>query len=88
MRTAEADVGDGLGNADLPDQRAVEFEAMHAVARRGPQAAGLVDAEPVEDAGVADREYLAARQRPAVDDVEGADVARPVGFVGRPESAM
>jgi hypothetical protein len=57
---------------------------MYAVARRGPQAAGLVDAEAVEEAGLADCEDTAVRQRPAVDDVEDPDVARAVGFVGRP----
>ena len=33
VRTAEADVRDGLGDADLPDQRAVRLEAVHTVPR-------------------------------------------------------
>src|SRR3954453_1584831 len=76
VRTAETDVRDCLRNADLPDQRAVRVQAMHTVVRRGPQAAGLVDAEAVEEAGLADGETNAVPQPPAVDDVEDPDVAR------------
>src|SRR5262249_22673707 len=50
---AEADVRDHLGHEDLPQQVARRGQAVHAVVRAGPDAAGGVDPEPVEPAGVA-----------------------------------
>ena len=76
------------GNADLADQRAVRVQAVHAVAGAGPQAAGLVDAEAVEQAGSQTANTSPPVSVPVVDDVEDADVARAVGVVGAPVSAM
>ena len=55
---------------------------MDAVAGRGPDAAGGVEAEAVEQAGVAGGEDAALLELALVGDVEGADVARTVGVVG------
>lgn len=48
FRAAEADVGDGLGDADLAQKSAVGRVAMHAVAGGGPDPSVPIQPEAVE----------------------------------------
>ena len=75
---AEADVRNRLRHEDFPEPPAIGGNAMHAVARRGPEIAVLVHAHAVRATGRNGMENVAARQAPVGRHVEGADVARIV----------
>ena len=77
MAAAEGDVGDRLGQADLAEQLALGADAVHAVARTGPDVAVLVAAEPVRrsDRGGVERAGAAELRHGRVDHVEGQDLA-------------
>src|SRR3954467_4223344 len=49
LRAAEDEVGAGLRDEDLADEGAVRVVAMDAVAGAGPEAAGDIEAETVEE---------------------------------------
>ena len=83
MRAAETDVGHRLGDADLPDQGAVGSKQCTPSPAEVHSRPASSKRKPSKIPASQTREHLAARERPPVDDVEDADVARPVGVVRR-----
>ena len=72
---------------NFADEIAFRREALDAVSGAGPNIAVHINAKAVRDAG----RYVgenAAVAKPAVRDVEGADVMRASGLGQKPESAM
>ena len=76
-RSAEREV-DGAGDEDLAEQVAVGRVHEHAGRRRDVDPAGVVDLEPVGDAGRGDGEQPAPGEPAPADDVERHDVVRTV----------
>src|SRR5437868_10164501 len=82
---AEADVGDHLGNVDLPEESAVRAVAMDAIAGARPDVAAHIEPEAVEESRIAGRKDLATRERAAVRaHREAPDMAAGVHLPGHP----
>src|SRR4051812_14199805 len=81
LGSAEAEVGDHRGGADLSEECAVGGVSVDAVTGAGPDVALAVDPEAVGDPGADLDEDLAAAEALAALHPEGADVMRAVGIV-------
>ncbi len=71
-----------LTDDNLAQQRPIRLVALHAIRRRGPHPAVLVQPQAVVIAAVG--ENLPARQSTVIINIESANMARSVGYMGPP----